>query len=181
VVILFTVGSKVREHSTSGANMYDSIVAGECLKTACDRLLALLVDLHGYAPMLVHLYLSEVFKQFKESFSNKGDNEGKRGLWVSEASGREVALPALINESLKQDLQLDLPEVLDVLVWEMLIPGDPEEACHPQTCVVDEVLMLHIEPFRQVCSISCYPQPSSERSHFRYGIPVLYASVSPHL
>jgi len=48
--------------------------------------------------------LSEVFKQLEESFSDKDNNESKRGLWVSEESGREVALPTLINEALKQDL-----------------------------------------------------------------------------
>ena len=105
--------------------------------------------------------LREIFKLLEESFSDEDDNESERGLWVSEESGREVALPALINEALKRDLRLDLPEVSDVLVREMLIPGDPEEARHPQTYVVDEILTLHIEPFHQVCSISCYPQPSS--------------------
>lgn len=105
--------------------------------------------------------LREVFKQIEESISDEDEDESERGVRISEESSREVALPALVHEAIKRDLQLDLPEVSDVLLREMLVPGDPEEeARHPQGCVVGEVLMFYTELLRQVCSISRYPQPS---------------------
>jgi hypothetical protein len=67
--------------------------------------------------------LREVFKQIEESMSDEDDNESERGVQISEESGREVALPALMHEAIKRDLRLDLPEVSDVLLREMLVPG----------------------------------------------------------
>ena len=75
--------------------------------------------------------LREVFKQIEESMSDEDDNESERGVRISEESGREVALPALMHEAIKRDLRLDLPEISDVLLREMLVPGDPEEVRHP--------------------------------------------------
>jgi len=69
--------------------------------------------------------------QIAESISDEDDSESERGVQISEESGREVDLPAQMHEAIKRDLQLDLPEVSDVLLREMLIPGDPEEARHP--------------------------------------------------
>ena len=92
--------------------------------------------------------------------SDEDDDESERGVQISEESGREVALPALIHEAIKRDLRLDLSEISDVLLREMLVPGDPEEARHPQGSVVGEVLTPYTESFRQVCSIPRYPQPS---------------------
>lgn len=63
--------------------------------------------------------------------SDEDDNESERGVRISEESGREVALPALMHEAIKRDLRLDLPEISDVLLREMLVPGDPEEVRHP--------------------------------------------------
>lgn len=101
--------------------------------------------------------LKEVFKQISESISDEDDSESERGLQVSEESDREVALPALMDEVIKRDLRLDLPEVSDVLLREMLLPGDPEEVRSPQRFPVGEVPTFYTEPFRQVCPISCYP------------------------
>ena len=91
--------------------------------------------------------------------SDEDDEESERGVRISQEPGREVALPALMHEAIKRDLRLDLPEISDVLLREMLVPGDPEEARHPQGFVVGEELMLYTESLRQVCSISRYPQP----------------------
>jgi hypothetical protein len=55
------------------------------------------------------------------------DIETERGL-ASNEFGRGVALPALMHEAILRDLRLDLSEVSDVLLREILIPGDPEEA-----------------------------------------------------
>jgi len=106
--------------------------------------------------------LREVFKQIEESISDEDDNESERGLRMSEESDRKVALPALMDGAIKRDLRLDLPEASDVLVREMLMPGDPEEVPPPHGFVVGELLTLYKEPLRQVCPISCYPQPSPQ-------------------
>jgi len=106
------------------------------LKTTSRNTVALAIDLGGN--------LREVFRQIEESISDEDDSESERGFWISEESGREVALPALVHEAVKRDLRLDLPEVLDVLLREMLVPGDPEEARHPLGLIVGEVLTLYI-------------------------------------
>ena len=123
------------------------------MKTTSRNTVALAIGLGGN--------LREVFKQIEESISDEDESESERGVRISEESNREVALPALVHGAIKRDLQLDLPEVSDVLLREMLVPGDPEEARDPQGCAVGEVLTLYTEPLRQVCSISRYPQPSS--------------------
>jgi hypothetical protein len=90
------------------------------LKTTSRNTVALAIDLGGN--------LREVFKQIEESISDEDDSESERGFQISEESGREVALPSLVHEAVKRDLLLGLPEVSDVLLREMLVPGDPEEA-----------------------------------------------------
>lgn len=84
-----------------------------------------------------------------------------------------------MDDVIKRDLRLDLPEVSDVLLREMLVPGDPEEVGSPQDFVVGEVLMPYTEPLRQVCPISWYSQPSQQRSlQFGYSTDELYVFVS---
>jgi hypothetical protein len=95
----------------------------QLLKATPRNTVALAEDLGGN--------LREIFKQVGESISDEDDSESERGLQTIEESGREVALPALIHEALRRDLRLDLPEVSDVLLREILIPGDPDEARHP--------------------------------------------------
>ena len=68
--------------------------------------------------------------------SDEDDHESERGVQISEQSGRNVALPSLMHEAIKRDLRLELPEVSDVLLRETLVPGNPEEARHPQCFVV---------------------------------------------
>lgn len=87
-----------------------------------------------------------------------------------------------MDEAIKRDLRLDLPEVSDVLLREMLVPGDPEEVRSPRDFVVGEVLTLYTEPLRQVCPISWYSQPSQQRSlQFGYSTHKLYVFVSLNL
>ena len=105
------------------------------LKSTPRNIVALAISLGGN--------LKEVFEQIEESISDEDDSESDRGLQISEDSGREVALPALMHEAIKRDLRLDLPEVSDVLLRETLVPGDPEEAGHPQSLAGGEVLTFY--------------------------------------
>jgi hypothetical protein len=68
-----------------------------------------------------------------------------------------VTLPPLMDEAIKRDLRLDLPEVSDVLLREILVPGDPETVCPPSGFLVGDGLTLYTASVREIRPIPCYP------------------------